>query len=79
VDVGHWANQEASEQAHRIHLMCTTYGWDDPIALIDDFEADLQQALRNHEQPGRTGATKIFAEEVNWMRQRAQELRLAFQ
>ena len=79
VDVGHWSNQEASEQARRISLMCAAYGWDDPIALVDDFEADLQQALRNHEQAGRTRAIKIFAEEVDWMRQRAQELRLAFQ
>lgn len=79
VDVSHWANQEASEQARRIHLMCVAYGWDNPLALINDFEADLQQALRNHEQAGRAGAIKIFAEEVDWMRQRAQELRLAFQ
>jgi hypothetical protein len=42
-------------------------------------EADLQQARRNHEQAGRTGAIKIFAEEVNWMRHRAQDLRLALQ
>lgn len=77
VDVGHWANQEASEQARRIRLMCSAYEWNDPIALINDFEADLQQALRNHEQAGRASAIKIFAEEVDWMRQRAQELRLA--
>jgi hypothetical protein len=38
---------------------------------------DLQQALGNHEQAGRTGAVKVFQEEVNWMRLRAQELRLA--
>jgi thiamine kinase-like enzyme len=79
VDVSHWANQEASEQARRIRLMCAAYGWDDPIALVNDFEADLQQALRNHEQAGRAGAIKIFAKEVDWMRQRAQELRLTFQ
>lgn len=77
VDVGHWANQTADEQARRIHLMCATYGWDDPIALVNDFEADLQQALRNHVQAGRTGAIKVFEEEVNWMHLRAQELRLA--
>jgi hypothetical protein len=79
VDVSHWANQSANEQARRIHLMCAAYGWDDPIALINDFEADLQQALRNHEQAGRIGAIKVFEEEVSWIRQRAQELRLAFQ
>jgi hypothetical protein len=79
VDVSHWANQTAAEQARRIHLMCAAYGWDDPRALVNDFEADLQQALRNHEHAGRTGAIKVFAEEVNWMRQRAQELRLALQ
>ena len=79
VDVSHWANQEASAQARRIHLMCAAYGWDNPLALINDFEADLQQALRNHEQAGRAGAIKIFAEEVDWMRQRAQELRLLLQ
>jgi hypothetical protein len=77
VDVSHWACQTADEQARRIHLMCVAYGWDDPIAIINDFEADLQQALRNHEQAGRTGAMKIFTEEVNWMRLRAQELRIA--
>ncbi len=59
--------------------MCTAYGWDDPLAIINDFEADVQQALRNHVQAGRTGALKIFAEEVDWMRQLAQALRLAFQ
>jgi Ser/Thr protein kinase RdoA (MazF antagonist) len=32
VDVGHWANQTADEQARRVHLMCAAYGWDDPIA-----------------------------------------------
>ncbi len=78
VDVSHWSNQTTNEQARRIHLMCVAYGWDDPIALVNDFEADLQQALRNHEQAGRTGAIKIFAEEVSWMRQRAQELRTVF-
>lgn len=77
VDISHWSNQEANEQTRRIRLMCVAYGWNDPIALVNDFEADLQQALRNHEQAGRTGAIKIFQEEVNWMRQRAQELRLA--
>ena len=57
--------------------MCVAYGWSYPLALVNDFKADLQQALRNHEQAGRAGAIKIFAEEVDWMRQRAQELRLA--
>jgi len=55
----------------------SVYGWDDPIAIVNDFEADLQQALRNHKQAGRTGAIMVFEEEVNWMRQRAQELRSA--
>ncbi len=77
--MSHWANQGASEQARRIHLMCAAYGWDDSKALVNDFEADLQQALRNHERAGRTGAIKVFEKEVNWMRQRAQELRLMFQ
>lgn len=77
IDVSHWSNQEASEQVRRIRLMCDAYGWDDPIAIVNDFEADVQQALRNHEQAGRIGAIKIFQEEVCWMRQRAQELRLA--
>lgn len=76
VDVGHWANQAAEEQARRIHLMCVAYGWDDPIAIVNDFEADLQQALRNHQQAGRARAVKIFEEEVAWMHLRAQELRL---
>ena len=67
VDVSHWANQTADEQARRIRLMCAAYGWNDPIALVNDFEADLQQALRNHEQAGRAGAIKVFAEEVNWI------------
>jgi Phosphotransferase enzyme family len=79
VDVSHWSNQEANEQARRIRLMCAAYGWDDPIALVNDFEADLQQALRNHEQAGRVGAIKIFAKEVDWMRHRAQDLRLVLQ
>ena len=76
VDVSHWANQTAEEQARRIRLMCEAYGWEDPIALVDDFEADLQQALRNHEQAGRAGAVKVFQEEVSWMGVRAQELRV---
>nr|MBA2682592.1 hypothetical protein [Ktedonobacteraceae bacterium] len=75
-DVSHWANQTVGVQAQRIRLMCAAYGWDDPIALVNDFEADLQQALHTHEQAGRTGAIKVFAEEVSWMRLRAQELRL---
>ena len=36
VDVNHWANQAAAEQARRIHLMGAAYGWDDPIAIITD-------------------------------------------
>src|SRR5947209_20283111 len=60
-----WAKQTANVQARRIHLMCAAYGWDDPIAIVNDFEADLQQALRNHEQAGRTGAIKVFEEEMN--------------
>lgn len=79
VDVGHWANQAADEQARRIHLMCAAYGWNDPIAIVNDFEADLQQALRNHEQAGRKGAIKTFREEVGWMRIRAEELRMTLQ
>ena len=79
VDVSHWANQTANVQARRIRLMCAAYGWDDLIAIVNDFEADLQQALHNHEQAGRTGAIKVFTEEVHWMRQRAQALRLTFQ
>jgi hypothetical protein len=39
----------AGEQARRMQLMCTTYGWDDLIAIVNDIEADVQQALRNHE------------------------------
>lgn len=49
VDVSHWACKIADEQARRIHLMCVAYDWDDPITIINDFEADLQQALHNHE------------------------------
>jgi hypothetical protein len=75
--MGHWANKNADEQARRIRLMYAAYGWHDPIDLVNDFEADLQQALRNHELAGRTGAVKVFAEEVSWMRVWAQELRLA--
>jgi hypothetical protein len=77
VDVSHWSKQKASAQARRILLMCAAYGWNDPLAIVNDFEADVQQALRNHEQAGRAGIIKIFAQEVDWMRQRAQELRLA--
>ena len=76
VDVGHWANQTADEQARRIRLMCAAYGWNDLIAIVNDFEADLQQALRNHQQAGRSGAVRVFEKEVHWMRLRAQELRL---
>ena len=76
LDVSHWANQTAGVQARRIRLMCAAYGCDDPIAIVNDFEADLQQALRNHEQAGRAGAIKIFAEEVNWTRKLAHDLRL---
>ena len=57
--------------------MGVAYGWCGPLALVNDCKADLQQALRNHEQADRTGAITIFAQEVNWMRQRAPELRLA--
>ncbi|HEY0754521.1 MAG TPA: phosphotransferase [Ktedonobacteraceae bacterium] len=77
VDVSHWANQAADEQARRIHLMSTAYGWDDPIAIVNDFEADVQQALRNHQQAGRVEAVRIFQAEVDWLRLRARELRLA--
>lgn len=76
VNVDH-RNWPVHEQARRIQLMCTTYGWDDTIAIVNDIEADLQQALRNHEQAGRAGAVKVFRKAVNWMRIRAEELRQA--
>lgn len=79
VDVGHWSGQATNEQARRILLMCAAYGWGNPVAIVNDFETDLQQALRNHEQAGRQGAVKVFREEVNWMRIRAEELRMALQ
>ena len=40
--------------------MGVAYGWCGPLALVNDGKADLQQALRNHEQAGRTGAITIF-------------------
>jgi len=75
VDVSQWSNQEANEQARLILLMGAAYGWHDPLASVNDFEADLQQALRNHEQAGRVDGIAIFAQEVTWMRQRTHELR----
>ena len=57
VDVSHWANQEASEQARRIQLMCAAYGWNDPLALVNDFEADLQQALLSQGKAGCSSRT----------------------
>ncbi len=77
VDVSHWAKQAAGVQARRIQLMCTAYGWDDTIAIVNDIEADLRQALRNHEQAGRAGAVKVFRKAVSWMHIRAEELRQA--
>lgn len=77
VDVGNQA-WPAQEQARRIQLMCDAYGWDDPIALVNDIEADIQQALRNHEQAGREGAIRVFREEVSRMRVCAEELREVF-
>jgi len=41
VDVSHWANQTADEQARRIRLMCAAYGWDDPIAIVNDARGRL--------------------------------------
>lgn len=77
VDVGN-RTWPAQEQARRIQLMCDAYGWADPIALVNDIEADVQQALRNHEQAGREGAIRVFREEVSRMRVCAEELREIF-
>ncbi|HEY7356622.1 MAG TPA: phosphotransferase [Ktedonobacterales bacterium] len=74
VDVGQRA-WPVEEEARRIKLMCAAYGWDDPVAIVNDIEADLQQALRNHQQAGRAGAIKVFQEEVRWMGMRAESLR----
>ena len=76
-DVGN-RSWSAQEQARRIQLMCDTYGWDDPTAIVNDIEADIQQALRNHEQAGREGAIRVFREEVSRMRVCAEELRGVF-
>jgi aminoglycoside phosphotransferase (APT) family kinase protein len=59
VDVGQRA-WPVDDEARRIHLMCAAYGWDDPLAIVNDNEADLQQALRNHEQAGRAGAAPSY-------------------
>jgi hypothetical protein len=77
VDVGH-RTWPAKEQARRIQLMCDAYGWDDPIAIVNDIEADIQQALRNHEEAGRQGAIRVFRKMVSRMRICAEELRGIF-
>ena len=66
---------DAHEQARRIQLMCQAYGWENPIALVNDMEQDLYRALQNHQKAGRHKAAAIFQQEIDWFKVRAQGLR----
>lgn len=46
-------------------------------ATAGSWLAQGHEIVAHHEHAARTGAVKVFEEEVNWMRLRAQELRLA--
>jgi hypothetical protein len=59
VDVSHWSKRSADEQARRIDLMCAAYGWDDPLAIINDARGRCT-----------TGVTQSCA---GWSHRRAQD------
>lgn len=63
------------EQARRVQLMSQAYEWKDPVELIDFYEADLHQALLNHQRAGRQQAVAIFKREVKWFTRQAVALR----
>jgi aminoglycoside phosphotransferase (APT) family kinase protein len=55
------------EQARKLNLMCNTYGWDDPWAVIEEIAARFMRAHAQHSAEGRPKAARIFERMANWM------------
>ncbi len=58
---------DVREQARKVRLMCDVYGWDDPIAVVDEIAARFRRARDGHAAGGRAKAAAVFAEMVAWM------------
>lgn len=53
---------ELDEQARRGSLACSSYGWDDPAAVIDEIEARFRRALAANELSGRHTSDAVFGD-----------------
>src|SRR5581483_6521944 len=47
---------EIAEQARKVAMMCSTYGWDDPEAIIDEIADRFRRARDEHAAHGRRKA-----------------------
>lgn len=58
---------DLDEQARRVALFCTAYGWDDPAAVIDELGARFRRARDDHHAAGRVAAETVFIDLCSWM------------
>jgi Phosphotransferase enzyme family len=71
------AEIEVAEQARKTRLMCESYGWSSPSAVIDEIAARFRRAHADHAGNGRVQAASIFAEMVGWMEKYGPALKAA--
>jgi len=64
-----------ASQARRIRLTCDVYGFEEPMAIVDQIEVDLRGALVRHERAGRAPAERIFRDEVAWFEVQGEQLK----
>jgi Phosphotransferase enzyme family len=53
-----------SYQASALKIMCDTYGWHDPDALIDEIADRMRRARNEHAQQGRSKAVAVFQDMI---------------
>jgi hypothetical protein len=76
VDVGE-SGGPLDEQGRRVRLMCGAYGWDNPVAVIDEIDALLRRARDRHVRAGRPRAVAVFDDLIAWMATHGAALRRA--
>jgi hypothetical protein len=71
------ADVEVPEQARKVRLMCDAYGWEEPVAVVDEIAARFRRARDAHAAAGRAKAVTIFEEMMVWMERNGPALKAA--
>jgi hypothetical protein len=75
-DLSHavWCLAEIGEQggnitarAHRTHIVCDAYGWNDRAAIIDEIEPRFRRALAHAQENALDGAVPIWTAMLDWL------------